>query len=109
MVPSPRPCMFGNNKCDHALPQLELDTPVEEPKARLVTRYWKGGEGGPKGRVRGAEDHFTPHPPLRGTLSLRERILLALVLVPSDMTKEVSHRAANSNLPESGSGRSGSA
>jgi len=103
--------MFGNNKCDHALPQLELDTPVEEPKARLVTRYWKGesprpkGEGGPKGRVRGAEIHFTPHPPLRGTLSLRERILLALVLVPSDMTKEVSHRAANSNLPESRSGR----
>jgi hypothetical protein len=32
------------------------------------------GEGGLKGRVRGAEIlFFTPHPPLRGTLSLRER------------------------------------
>src|SRR3954470_16130270 len=32
------------------------------------------GEGGPKGRVRGAKTRFfTPHPPLRGTLSLRER------------------------------------
>jgi hypothetical protein len=32
------------------------------------------GEGGPKGRVRGAEILlFTPHPPLRGTLSFQER------------------------------------
>jgi hypothetical protein len=32
------------------------------------------GEGGPKGRVRGEEKNLcTPHPPLRGTLSLRER------------------------------------
>ena len=32
------------------------------------------GEGGPKGRVRGAVKHlFTPHPVLRTTLSLRER------------------------------------
>jgi hypothetical protein len=34
------------------------------------------GEGGPKGRVRGATILlFTPHPPLRVTLSLRERDL----------------------------------
>jgi hypothetical protein len=34
------------------------------------------GEGGPKGRVRGEKMlHFTPHPPLRGTLSLQERDL----------------------------------
>jgi hypothetical protein len=32
------------------------------------------GEGGPKGRVRGEKMLlFTPHPPLRGTLSLQER------------------------------------
>ena len=32
------------------------------------------GEGGPKGRVRGEQMLlFTPHPPLRGTLSLQER------------------------------------
>jgi hypothetical protein len=32
------------------------------------------GEGGPKGRVRGAKMLlFSPHPPLRGTLSLRAR------------------------------------
>jgi hypothetical protein len=32
------------------------------------------GVGGPKGRVRGAEMFLcTPHPPLRGTLSLQER------------------------------------
>jgi hypothetical protein len=33
------------------------------------------GEGGAKRRVRGAEiiSIFTPHPPLRGTLSLWER------------------------------------
>jgi hypothetical protein len=32
------------------------------------------GEGGPKGRVRGERILlFTPHPPLRGTLSLQER------------------------------------
>jgi hypothetical protein len=34
------------------------------------------GEGGPKGRVRGAKILlFTPHPALRVTLSLRERDL----------------------------------
>jgi hypothetical protein len=34
------------------------------------------GEGGPKGRVRGEKMLlFTPHPPLRGTLSLQERDL----------------------------------
>src|SRR3954464_364986 len=52
------------------------DLPVDLPNSGNVSGQIPPpkGEGGPKGRVRGAKTRlFTPHPPPRGPLPLRER------------------------------------